>query len=81
MIRQIEVLQGFLEGPITDSLLSNNHHRTLALFNKKEEIYTKFVSEALRVPLVTAKQILSRLAELKLIRREGAGRSTRYRKV
>ena len=79
MARQIEVLKGFLESSPTDSLLSPNQERTLALFEQHEEVSTKLVASHLGIPSVTAKQILSRLLELKLVKRLGAGRSTRYR--
>ncbi len=81
MARQIEVLQGFLRNTPINLLLSSNHQQTLKLFDEMEEISTKFVSERLKVPAVTAKQILNRLLKLKLIQRLGAGRTTRYRKT
>lgn len=82
MTRQIEVLQGFLKtAPTSDALLSDNQHRALGLFDKFDEISTKVVADGLAIPAVTAKQILNRLLELKLIQRFGAGRTTRYRRT
>ena len=81
MARQIDVLKGFLQSSSTDSLLSPNQQRTLTLFEQHEEISTKLVSEHLEIPSVTAKQILNRLLDLKLVKRIGAGRTTRYRLV
>ena len=82
MLRQIEVLQGFLAGAATkEELLSENQQKTLRLFDKYGEITTRLVSEKLRIPAATAKQILTRLLELKLVQRQGAGRSVRYRLV
>lgn len=81
MVRQIEVLKEFLQSNPADSLLSTNQLRAMELFEKYEEISTKEVSKRLKIPAVTAKQILNRLLHLKLIRRLGAGRSTRYRRV
>lgn len=81
MVRQIEVLQGFLESAPTDSLLSPNQQRALALFESTDEISTKLVADELGIPSVSAKQILNRLLELKLVKRLGAGRTTRYQKV
>lgn len=81
MMRQIEVLRGFLEKSPMDSLLSSNQQQALALFDNADEISTKLVAEALSIPTVTAKQILNRLLELKLIKRQGAGRTTRYQRV
>ncbi len=81
MVRQIEVLKGFLESAPTDSLLSSNQQRALALFERVDEISTKLVADRLKIPAVTAKQILNRLLELKLIQRLGVGRTTRYRRI
>jgi len=80
MVRQIEVLQSFLEVTPGDSLLSPNQLSTLALFEDTDELSTKLVADELGIPLVSAKQILNRLLELKIVKRLGAGRSTRYRK-
>ncbi len=77
MVQQIHVLKGFLEENPAESLLSPNQQLALALFDKTEEISTKLVSDHLAIPVVSAKQVLSRLFELKLIVRLGAGRTTR----
>lgn len=82
MLRQIEVLKGFLDGAGSKSeLLSENQQMAMGLFEKADEITTRLVAEKLKIPSVTAKQILGRLLELKLIRRQGAGRSVRYYRV
>lgn len=81
MMRQIEVLQGFLESTTSDSLLSPNQQKTLALFDENEELSTRLVAEELGIPIVSAKQILNRLFELKLVKRMGAGRTTRYQRA
>lgn len=78
MVRQIEVLKTFIDGSSKTSLLSENQEAALRLFDTLDEISTKVVAEKLDIPNVTAKQILARLVELKLARRIGAGRSTRY---
>jgi len=80
MVRQIEVLRGFLQSVPADTLLSPNHQQALALFEKFDELTTKLVAKSLKIPLVTAKQILSRLLELKFVKRVGVGRTTRYTK-
>lgn len=80
MIRQIEVLKGFLGEEVADALLSPNQEKAMALFEEHEELSTKIVAEYLEIPTVSAKQILSRLLELKLVSRVGAGRTTRYRR-
>ncbi len=81
MVRQIEMLQGFLKSASTDSLLSPNQLEALTLFDENDEISTKLVASALGIPAVSAKQILNRLLELKLVKRLGAGRTTRYQRV
>lgn len=82
MLKQIEVLKGFLEGVANkEELLSENQQRVMKLFERYGEITTRLVAEKLKIPSVTAKQILGRLVILKLIQRMGAGRSVRYRRV
>jgi len=78
MIRQIEVLQGFLQSAPKESMLSQNQQKALTLLDKHEELSTKLVAARLKIPPVSAKQILNRLLELKLVKRVGVGRSTRY---
>lgn len=81
MLRQIEVLQGILNRTSIDALLSTNQKAALALFDRHEELSTGLVAKQLKIPAVSAKQILTRLLELKIIQRQGAGRSTRYIKI
>jgi Fic family protein len=78
MVRQIEVLRDFLQDEPTQNLLSPNQQKSLALLEKYEEISTKLIATRLKIPAVSAKQILSRLLELKLVKRIGVGRATRY---
>ncbi len=80
MIRQTEVLSDFLKGTPDSKILSPNQQRTMKLFDQHEEITNKMVAEELKIPAVSAKQILNRLIELTLIERLGAGRATRYAK-
>ena len=80
MLLQITVLKKFLNESPVEKLLSSNQEETLALFEKYPEISTKVVATKLKIPPVTAKQILNRLLELKMIERLGAGRSIRYRR-
>lgn len=82
MLRQIDVLRGFIEGAASkEELLSENQLRVMKLFERHEEITTRLVAEKLKLSPVTAKQVLGRLATLKLIQRLGAGRSVRYRRI
>jgi Fic family protein len=78
MLRQIEVLRFLVENRSSEDLLSDNQKKVLGLFDKHDEITNKLINEKFKIPQVTAKQILNRLLELKLIRRVGAGRSVRY---
>jgi Fic family protein len=81
MGRQIEVLKAFIEERPIETFLSANQQKVLGLFEKNEEISTKLVSTKLKIPAVSAKQILGRLLDLKMIVRIGSGRSTRYRRI
>jgi Fic family protein len=81
MGRQIDVLKTFLASNPTESLLSPNQEQALALFDQTPELSTRLVAEELGIPAVTAKQVLGRLLELKLVKRLGAGRTTRYRRT
>lgn len=81
MIRQIEVLKEFLSQTSRNSLLSQNQQQVLLLFGNNQEISTRTVALSLKVPASTAKQILGRLTDLKMIQRIGSGRSTRYLKA
>lgn len=78
MVRQIEVLQGFLRSTPKESMLSPNQQKALAVLDKHEEVSTKLIAARLKIPAVSAKQILNRLLELKLVKRVGVGRTTRY---
>lgn len=78
MVRQIEVLQGFLRSKPKEGLLSQNQQKALALLEKQDEISTKLIATRLKIPAVSAKQILNRLLELKMVKRVGVGRATRY---
>jgi predicted HTH transcriptional regulator len=71
----------FLHSTPNDILLSPNQQKALNLFDKQKVISTKLISERLKIPTVSAKQILNRLLKLKLIKRIGVGRTTRYMKL
>ncbi len=80
MVHQIEVLKGFLQSTPKEALLSPNQQKALTLLDKHEEISTKLIAIRLKIPAVSAKQVLNRLLDLKLVKRIGAGRTTRYTK-
>ncbi|MEI6790507.1 MAG: Fic family protein [Myxococcaceae bacterium] len=81
MLRQIDVLKVFLNTTSRDSLLSQNQQQVLSFLGDQKEISTGSVIDKLKLPSSTAKQILNRLLDLKMIQRVGSGRSTRYFKV
>ena len=80
MLKQIEILKTFLENSPQEVLLSENQKKTLTLFDHSEEISNRLVSAQLKIPSITAKQILNRLVELRFIEKLGLGRSTRYKR-
>jgi len=78
MLSQIEILKKLVENKSSHDLLSENQKKILGLFENNEEVSNKFINAKFKIPKVTIKQILNRLIELKLIKRIGVGRSTRY---
>lgn len=66
-----------------EMLLSPKQIDVWFLFNNSETLSTKEIAEKLgnKTPLVTIKQVLSRLVALKLIKKIGQGRTTRYSKI
>jgi Fic family protein len=74
-------LRLLLDSHTDDSQLSQNQQAVLRLLERHEEVTNRLVCHALGMPKDTAKQVLGRLAALKLLRRVGAGRAVRYRRV
>lgn len=60
------------------SNLSLNQRKTLALFEDESHISVSLVSDRLKIPRPTAKQILLRLTEIDLVSRHGMGRGSFY---
>ena len=82
LIEQTEKAKKIMEAEQPEKLLSEKQLQVYQLFKDKTlsvaEIDKKLKN---KVPKVTIKQALSRLVNLKLIERIGAGRGTRYRKL
>ncbi len=78
---QTEQLRRMVDRPTDDSRLSQNQLSVLRLLDCNEEITNRLVRRTLRMRKDTAKQVLTRLAALNLLRRVGAGRAVRYRRV
>lgn len=78
---QAEELRILLEGSPREELLSGNQRAVLSLFDRHREVGVRLVHRELGIPRDTAKQVLGRLLKLQLVRREGAGRAARYRRL
>jgi len=78
---QVEQLWQRLATHREDARLSRNQLAVLGLLEHNEELTNRLVCHALDLPKDTAKQVLTRLARLDLVRRMGAGRAVRYRKI
>ncbi len=74
-------LRAILDGRPREDLLSGNQRAVLSLFDRHPEVSTRRVCGELGIPRDTAKQVLSRLSALGLVRRTGAGRATRYHRL
>lgn len=64
-----------------DSVLSHNQLGVVHLLERHEELTNRLVCRELDLSRETAKQVLNRLVALNMLRRVGAGRAVRYRKV
>lgn len=78
---QADALRELVSGSPGYELLSENQLAVLELLGKSREVSNRIVSRELGIPRDTAKQVLGRLLELSLVKRAGAGRATRYRRV
>jgi len=78
---QMQQVRTLAEGQPDDTLLSGNQLRVLNLFERNREVTNRFVRRELDMPKDTAKQVLNRLVALNLVRRVGAGRAVRYRRL
>lgn len=83
LLEQAERAKKLMEAEQPEKLLSEKQLEVYRLFDKNDTLGVSEIDKQLkgRLPRVTIKQILSRLAVLKLIERIGLGRSTRYKKL
>ena len=83
LLTQAEEARHLIERSDPEQILSGKQLVVLRLFDEHKEITPKLAHELLgrSVPLVTIKQALARLVVLKLVKRIGLGRATRYRKL
>jgi Fic family protein len=78
LTKQVEAVQKIAGESAGADLLSENQVKVLGMFDSRERITNRCVAETLGTNRNTAKQVLNRLVELKMIKRIGAGRSTGY---
>lgn len=83
LIEQVNRAKNLLNRNQPENIMSPKQLDVWNLFKNTEMLSVKEISEKLEneTPLVTIKQVLSRLVSLKLIQRIGLGRSTRYRTI
>lgn len=75
---QASGLRSMLEEQPREDLLSGNQRAVLALFGRHREVSVRLVRRELGIARDTAKQVLGRLLERKLVARTGAGRAAGY---
>lgn len=83
LLSQAEMASHLIERNEPEQTLSEKQIAILRLFDGGKTLATKEIFELLdkEIPLPTIKQSLSRLLKVKLIKRIGLGRATRYRKI
>lgn len=83
LLAQAESARHLIERNEPEQTLSERQIAVLRLFDDGKTLSPKELFELLdkKVPLVTIKQSLARLLKMRLIRRIGLGRATRYRKI
>lgn len=78
---QADGLREIASGIPEPDRLSANQQAVLELLDRHGEVTNRDIRRELGIPRDTVKQVLGRLLELSRIRRNGAGRATRYRNV
>lgn len=83
LIEQTEKAKEIMESEKPEKILSERQLKIYDLFEKDETLSVLEIDKKLKgkIPQPTIKQALSRLVDLKLIERIGAGRGTRYRRI
>ena len=82
LLKQAELARELLENDRPETSLSEKQIQVLNLFAEQTSLSAKQTFEFLNkeMPLPTIKQIFARLTTLRLIKRHGLGRATRYTK-
>ncbi|MFW6120708.1 MAG: hypothetical protein ACOC80_07380, partial [Petrotogales bacterium] len=83
LVEQAEKAKKIMGQEQPEKILSEKQLQIYNLFEKGKTRSVLEIDKKLknRIPQVTIKQALSRLVDLKLVERIGAGRGTRYRKI
>ena len=81
LVTQAEQARELIERDDPERLLSERQIAVFELFKTNQELAPREIVLKLGIPMPTVKQVLARLAALRLIKRVGLGRSTRYRRV
>ncbi len=83
LLRQAETARDLIEGNEPEQTLSERQIEILRIFGDEKTLTPREIYKLLEenVPLPTIKQALARIVKLKLIKRIGLGRATRYRKA
>lgn len=80
LVSQAEQARILIERDDPKRLLSERQIAVLEIFEMGKELAAREITLRLGIPMPTVKQVLARLIVLKLIKRIGLGRATRYRK-
>jgi len=81
LLEQAQQAQALMENDNPLTLLSERQLQVFSLFNNDSLAVIEIKKKLPKVPEATIKQVLARLASLKLIERIGLGRATRYVKT
>ncbi|MBI5004194.1 Fic family protein [Candidatus Kaiserbacteria bacterium] len=80
LVTQAEEARMLIERDDPERMLSERQLAVFALFTQEVEFTPREIVVKTEIPLPTVKQVLARLLALKLVKRIGLGRATRYRK-
>ncbi len=83
LVIQTEKAKKIMKKEQPEKLLSEKQLQIYRLFDKSDTLSVSEIDKKVKgkIPLVTIKQALSRLVEVKLLERIGAGRATRYKNL
>ena len=81
LVTQAELARTLIERDDPERLLSERQLEVFTIFAHGIDLTPREIAARTEIPLPTIKQVLARLVTLKLIKRVGLGRATRYRKA